>query len=219
MVAMRVNENRAALLINLIALALLYSEKDAVAHHSFAEFDMETRLVLEGTVERLRWTNPHVQLEIRDAEGVLWTIETDSPATMQDTGWNRDSYRAGEPVTVRYHPSRMPDKPAGVLYSVRGPDRVSRSSVNRTGVPKTITVQIVTWLSLVIAAGIAATWRRHRSNLAVATSGAGALTLLLILRFSFTFVGEVLGLAMLSVGVYLAFRSVSPSDTSSSEKP
>src|ERR1700760_3840206 len=47
----------------LLALALTVAFP-CVAHHSYAAFDANRRVVLEGTVRSFHWANPHVTIEL-----------------------------------------------------------------------------------------------------------------------------------------------------------
>lgn len=40
----------------------------ASAHHSFAIYDMESEFTFEGTVETLRFRNPHMSLTLRESK-------------------------------------------------------------------------------------------------------------------------------------------------------
>ena len=48
-----------ASIISGAALLLLATTLPAFAHHSYAEFDTDKKLTLEGTVKEFQWTNPH----------------------------------------------------------------------------------------------------------------------------------------------------------------
>lgn len=77
----------------------------AVAHHSFAVFFDDQRLVrIEGTVKNYRFANPHgsIVVGVRGASGEVhdWRIETNSPSILQRRGWNRTSLRPGDKVRV-----------------------------------------------------------------------------------------------------------------------
>ena len=52
----------------------------AAAHHSFAMFDRDKTVEMQGTVKAFQWTNPHSFLDVyvEDPKGVapvLWTLE------------------------------------------------------------------------------------------------------------------------------------------------
>ncbi len=80
----------------------------ASAHHSFAMFDSQKTVVLEGTIKEFQWTNPHcwVQLTVKDASGkeVEWGIEGGSPNGLSRQGWKRTSIKPGDKAKVAIHP-------------------------------------------------------------------------------------------------------------------
>lgn len=82
----------------------------AVAHHSFAMFDMSKDLPLRGTVRQFLWESPHTWLQIitRDASGkpVEWSVEMGAPNALYRRGWRQLSAKAGDQVTVIVHPLR-----------------------------------------------------------------------------------------------------------------
>jgi hypothetical protein len=82
----------------------------ASAHHSFAMFDMTSRVTIEGVVSAFQWTNPHVYIEVdsRDGAGVVkhWTIELGSPSILMRTGWKFRDVRPGDKVTAVVNPLR-----------------------------------------------------------------------------------------------------------------
>ena len=76
-----------------------------LAHHSFAaEYDRQKPVTLTGPVTRVEWINPHARfhMDVKDASGKVasWEIELGSPAGLIRRGWNRNSLKIGEPVTV-----------------------------------------------------------------------------------------------------------------------
>lgn len=89
---------------------LLAAAAPVFAHHSFAMFDMQKEVTAKGVVKEFQWTNPHswVQLEIRNDKGETeeWALEALSPNVLSRMGWKRNSLKAGETVTVVYHPAR-----------------------------------------------------------------------------------------------------------------
>ena len=103
----------------------------ARAHHSSAPFDLENIFVLEGTVTRFDWTNPHVYLVIEEDNGTEWLIETDAVAVMIRSGWARDSFAPGDIVSARINRDRDQAKAHGLLFSIQGPDGEQMVSFNR----------------------------------------------------------------------------------------
>ena len=75
------------------------------AHHSFAaEFDINKPVKLTGSVTKLEWMNPHiwVYFDVKDDQGALqhWQCEGGAPNTLTRNGWNKDSLRYGDQVTI-----------------------------------------------------------------------------------------------------------------------
>lgn len=81
----------------------------ALAHHSFATFDMTKEVKLSGTVREFQWQNPHVWIYLVVSEGSRnqeWEIEGGSLLGLKREGWSRDSFKAGDKVTITIHPKR-----------------------------------------------------------------------------------------------------------------
>jgi hypothetical protein len=81
----------------------------AVAHHGGdVEWSDDTAGPMSGTATKFAFQFPHVFFEMDVAEdgGVVpWTITTRwTPTILREGGWNRDSIKAGDRVTVTYRP-------------------------------------------------------------------------------------------------------------------
>jgi hypothetical protein len=80
----------------------------ALAHHSFAMFDTQKSVTVEGTVKAFQWSNPHtsVQIIVKDPNGndVEWSVEGGSPNGLARQGWSRLSLRPGDKASVVIHP-------------------------------------------------------------------------------------------------------------------
>ncbi|HUK34836.1 MAG TPA: DUF6152 family protein [Vicinamibacterales bacterium] len=75
------------------------------AHHSFAaEYDSTKSITVTGEVIRLEWTNPHARVVVdgKDENGVKkeWDFELGPPTTLMRRGWNRNSLKPGNVITV-----------------------------------------------------------------------------------------------------------------------
>jgi hypothetical protein len=97
--------NRIGSLPMTVALVLILAAAPAFAHHSFvAEYDPNKPVTLTGTVTKVEWTNPHAHVYISvKAEGgaaSTWDFELGSPNALTRHGWNRNSLKPGDMVTV-----------------------------------------------------------------------------------------------------------------------
>jgi len=83
----------------------------AFAHHGTAvSYDQDNWYTVKGTVTEFRWRNPHsaLFLDTTDENGnaINYTIELPSPLLMsRSIGWNRASFKPGDQVEFRVHPS------------------------------------------------------------------------------------------------------------------
>jgi hypothetical protein len=97
----------------------------AVAHHSFAMFDAEKSVTLEGTVKEFQWTNPHawIMLTVANPAGVAeqWAIELNGPSGLARQGWKPKTLTPGMPVSVTIHPLRDGTN-GGQFMEVKLPD-------------------------------------------------------------------------------------------------
>ena len=82
----------------------------ALAHHSFAMFDLTKESKVTGAIKEFEFTNPHTitTLEAPDDTGKvqLWTFEGVSVGTLFREGWRRDTLKPGDKVTIIYAPLR-----------------------------------------------------------------------------------------------------------------
>ena len=82
----------------------------AWAHHSYAMFDGSRTLKVEGTIAKLEWMNPHVYVWVyvrneKTPGGYdLYAFENGSTNVLARMGWSKQTFKAGEKVTVEYWP-------------------------------------------------------------------------------------------------------------------
>jgi hypothetical protein len=88
-------------------LAAVFFVGSAIAHHSFAPYDIRQTIEFSGTVESWRFMRPHPVLKLKEAgaDGRTWTIEV---ATRQ---WERqeiphDAIANGDTLDVVVWPAR-----------------------------------------------------------------------------------------------------------------
>jgi hypothetical protein len=97
--------------VSFAAIAAAAFAAPAFAHHSFAMFDAQKTVTLSGTVKEFEWTNPHSWLRVmvnddKTGKPVLWALELSSPARLTTMGMHADSVKAGDQVSVTFHPMR-----------------------------------------------------------------------------------------------------------------
>lgn len=95
----------------LAASSLLSFTVPLIAHHSFAaEYDSTKPISVKGTVRKLAWVNPHayIYVDVKESDGkiVTWAFETLSPNALARQGWNRDSLKYGDPISVEGYLAR-----------------------------------------------------------------------------------------------------------------
>jgi hypothetical protein len=109
----------------LAAVLWLSATTAALAHHSFAMFDMTQEVKLEGTVKTFKWTNPHAWAEINvpqsDGSVKMWAVELTSPNNLARLGWKRSTLKPGDKVVMTVHPLRD-GSPGGSFFRVTLPD-------------------------------------------------------------------------------------------------
>jgi hypothetical protein len=96
--------------VTLAAIGALMAVHTAHAHHSFAMFDQETNMTIEGTVTEFEFVNPHswLYVETTDETGQTaeWTIEMGGPGAMSRSGWTAETVKPGDQITVEIHPMK-----------------------------------------------------------------------------------------------------------------
>jgi hypothetical protein len=87
-------------IVAILALAM----NVASAHHPFSgTYDAAKFGTLTGKVAAVQWTNPHVVFALdveSDGKTERWMIEGYPPNTLLRQGWEKDSLREGNQITV-----------------------------------------------------------------------------------------------------------------------
>ena len=109
----------------------------AIAHHSFAMFDAEKTVTLEGSVKEFQWTNPHawIMLNVANQQGQadVWAIELNGPSGLVRDGWKPKTLTPGMNVSVTIHPLRDGSN-GGQFLNVTLPDgkQMGRGGIQQT---------------------------------------------------------------------------------------
>jgi hypothetical protein len=92
------------LLVSLVCL-LVFLPASSRAHHSFAaEFLAEEWATIEGEITQVWFKNPHVRyyVDVTDESGevVQWDARTNAASMLQRQGWNKNTIKVGDKVTL-----------------------------------------------------------------------------------------------------------------------
>ena len=107
-------------LIAVIAGAICAMGSSALAHHSFAMFDMSRKIDVKGSVKEIQWTNPHVWLQMvvtENGQQKTYDFEGGAVAVLKRFGWNKDAVKAGDTITLTAHPYKD-GRPGGSIDHV-----------------------------------------------------------------------------------------------------
>jgi hypothetical protein len=118
----------------LLAAAVAAVTLPAVAHHSFAIYDMSQNVEFEGVVETVKLRNPHMALTltVTDADGTKRTVNfvEGAPANMiVRMGLNPADIAVGQPIKTVGAP-RRDDANAYFLKAIILPDGRRFSVIN-----------------------------------------------------------------------------------------
>ena len=110
-------------IVSLTAVAAAAVAVPALAHHSFAMFDAEQTVTLQGTVKEFEWVNPHAWLRVmvndeKTGKPALWALELSSPSRLVTMGMRADSVKPGDAVSVTFHPLRNGSRGGQFLQAV-----------------------------------------------------------------------------------------------------
>jgi hypothetical protein len=95
---------RIAFSVLFAALALLSMATIAAAHHGSTAYNTSQPYTVTGTVVEFQFLNPHciITLETKDDSGAVqkWQGELTSPNHLIRAGWNAQSLKPGDKVTL-----------------------------------------------------------------------------------------------------------------------
>jgi hypothetical protein len=95
----------------------------ADAHHSYAAYFEDQRVTVEGTINSVRFANPHVLVTISTDAGEVYTIEWQNIVQLRHGNVGPDTLKAGDRIIVIASPAR--DASSHMLSLVR---EISRPS-------------------------------------------------------------------------------------------
>jgi hypothetical protein len=94
----------------LMGIAFAATSGTVLAHHSFAMFDNENPIELEGIVQEFKFTSPHtfIILDVKQQDGSsqLWSLEGAAPSALVRDGWSSKTIKAGDELKMTIMPLR-----------------------------------------------------------------------------------------------------------------
>jgi hypothetical protein len=94
----------------LLANLLLLASATALAHHSFAIYDIDNRIERTGVLTKFEYRSPHIMLEVAvtkdDGNTEIWQVETLNPGRWERAGLPRQIASEGDSITIRGWPAR-----------------------------------------------------------------------------------------------------------------
>ncbi len=109
-----------------VLAAAITIASSASGHHSNSIFNLDSVVVIQGTVTRFDWQNPHVYIYVETTndggEQIEWLIETDPTPILTRNGWSLESLAPGDSVAVRASPDRRAQRNHALLVSIATED-------------------------------------------------------------------------------------------------
>ena len=116
--------------VALLATVLLALAVTVSAHHGSAAYEMDKSVTVKGKITDFQFVNPHVLIfmDVKDDSGKLtnWAGELTSPNRLTRLGWNKDTLKVGDDVTMVGAPSKSgaPRMWANKISNASGPLKV-----------------------------------------------------------------------------------------------
>ena len=80
------------------------------AHHSTVAYAQQPVTLKNATIKNVVWAHPHIILTftVNETSGAVstWSTESGSPGSVARLGWNRNSVKPGDKVTIELLPAK-----------------------------------------------------------------------------------------------------------------
>jgi Family of unknown function (DUF6152) len=90
--------------------ALIAMGGAVLAHHSFAMFDQENPVELDGVVQEFKFTSPHTFIifvaKQQDGTTETWSLEGGAPSALVRDGWSSKTLKPGDELKLTIQPLR-----------------------------------------------------------------------------------------------------------------
>ncbi len=88
-----------------LAVALFATASPLLGHHQSAIYDRAHLTTVGGRVTQFNFVNPHttIHLQVKEKSGETreWTAEVASPMMLRQVGWDKDTLRLGDTITIQ----------------------------------------------------------------------------------------------------------------------
>jgi hypothetical protein len=112
-------------ILHTVGAAALVAAPITSAHHSRSVYDLESEIIIQGTVSQYEWINPHVYIYVESesdaGESVVWEIEASPPSLMSRRGWTRETLTVGDIVAVMANPAKDRDRTMALGVTLEQP--------------------------------------------------------------------------------------------------
>ena len=93
-----------------VVIAIAVMNGSLSAHHSAVAYTQQSMVLKNATMTKVLWQHPHIILSfaVKEANGAVtnWSAESGSPGSVARLGWNRNSVKVGDAVTVELFPAK-----------------------------------------------------------------------------------------------------------------
>ena len=91
-------------------VALLLTAGSVIGHHSYADYDRNSPVALEGTIKHVLWANPHVVLTLETESKGEYSVEWGAVSLLARQGINAVPVKQGDRVIITGSLNRNPEK-------------------------------------------------------------------------------------------------------------
>lgn len=93
-----------------VVLAVVAMNASLSAHHSPVAYATRSIVLKNAKMTKILWAHPHIILSfaVKEPNGTLsdWSVESGSHGSVARLGWNRNSLKVGDAVTVELFPAK-----------------------------------------------------------------------------------------------------------------
>jgi len=132
-------KNGRVVMIAVAVAAALLMPSPLRAHHGSAAFDTGKEVTLKGTVREWVYSNPHclLRLDVTREDGKVspWVAEGQAPNVIFVVGYRRDSFKAGDHVTITVEPVKNGQPMGRILKAVLADGKILGRAASPPPIP------------------------------------------------------------------------------------